>query len=167
MPAPVTSNFNLPTFIVAAVGAATGLFSAGWNVVPYISSGAKIHVAIGLVYDVSANPHFEVNAYNKRRGPVGIADWGIRTHDEASGRKYPTMWWTTAVPGSSGIMTIQGQHSARWLVEARDVTAFEINERCEVRVWGVVKLGNGKEGKSRSLKLQAGALHRVPGVAEA
>jgi hypothetical protein len=156
------SNFNLPTFIVAAVGAATGVFSAGWNVVPYISLGAKIHVTVELVYEARSNkPHFEVNAYNKRRGPVGIEDWGISIYEVVSGRQYPTAWWATAVADRNGIMTIQGQHSARWLVAARHVPALEINARSEIKVWGVVKLGNGKERKSKALKLDEGLLRRA------
>jgi hypothetical protein len=168
MPAPPPSNFNLPTFVVAAVGAATGLFSAGWNVVPYVSSGAKIRVTIHYIYDMRAGPVFEVTAYNKRRGPVEIRNWGVRTYHEGSRKHYTTVLMSGTLESGfdSEARTIQGLHGAAWRIEAPKLTVFDVNRRSGVKVKGLVNLGNGKVRKSKSLKLEAGSLHQAPRVVE-
>jgi hypothetical protein len=162
------SDFNLPTFIVAAVGAVSGLFSATWNVVPYISSGAKIRVTIHYVFDVPRGPVFEVNAYNRRRGPVEIRQWGVRTYHLGSSREYTTVLLPATELESSDELpkTIQGKHGATWRVLARDLVVFEHNREHAVRVRGVVELGNGKESRSKLLKLPATSLHQVPRIVD-
>ena len=50
MPAPPPSTFNLPTFVVAAVGAFSGLVSAAWLVVSHILTGAKISLRIEYIF---------------------------------------------------------------------------------------------------------------------
>jgi hypothetical protein len=162
MPGPPPSTFNLPTFTVAAIGAATGLFSVAWNAMPYVSSGAKIRVKIHYVLHVPQGPLFEVHAYNKRRAPVEIRNWGVsysRPSEAAS---------TVMLAGSalaehydSVPKAIDGGHSATWGVLARELVAFEMNEKHPVTVRGVVELATGKERTSRPLRLPAGLLHQT------
>ncbi len=162
MPGPPPSTFNLPTFTVAAIGAATGLFSVAWNLIPRISSGARIRVKIHYVFHVPKGPIFEVHAYNKRRGPVEIRNWGVSYNrpGEAVG--------TVMLAGSALAdhydnvpETIKGCDSATWAVLARELVAFEMNEKHLVTVRGVVELATGRERTSRPLRLPAGLLHQT------
>lgn len=162
MSGPLPSTFNLPTFTVAAIGAATGLISIGWNLVPRISSGAKIRVKIHYVLHMPKGPIFEVHAYNKRSGPVEIRNWGVSYHrpGEAVG--------TVMLAGSALADhydnvpdTIKGCDSATWAVLARELVAFEMNAKHPLIVRGVVELGSGKERTSRPLRLPAGLLHQT------
>jgi hypothetical protein len=168
MPAPPPSTFNLPTFVVAAVGAVSGLAAAAWNVVPYVSAGAKISVRIEYVFvgtETGLEPAFEVKANNKRRGSVEIRQWGIATYGPASGR-HPSIVYLTADTDNSdeAPKTIQGKHSAAWTVYARRTLAFSWNRHGKIKVKGIVELGDGKPKKSKPLRLQSGALHEVPHV---
>jgi hypothetical protein len=112
------SNFNLPTFIVASVGAVTGLFSAVWVVVPYLAAGVKIRVAINNVYVVPKGPTICVTAYNKRRGSVEITDWGI-----GAGRRGEDglvfFGNATDSEGDGPRKTVLGLHSGSWSVLVR------------------------------------------------
>ena len=81
VPAPPSSTFNLPTFILALVGAASGVLSTAWNVVPYVSAGAKISVKIEYIFqqtNTSLEPAFEVKASNKRRHEVAESQLRLR-----------------------------------------------------------------------------------------
>ena len=49
---------------------------------------------------------------------------------------------------------------------ARDLVVFEHNREHAVRVRGVVELGNGKESRSKLLKLPATSLHQVPRIVD-
>jgi hypothetical protein len=169
MPTPPPSTFNLPTFVVAAVGAASGLASAAWNVVPYVSSGAKISVRIEYIFvttETGLEPAFEVIANNKRRGSIEIRHWGIATYRPTSGR-HPSVVYLTADTDTSDEVpkTVQGKHGAAWTVYARKTLAFAWNKDDKVKVKGIVELGNGNPKKSKSLRLQPGVLHEVPRVA--
>jgi hypothetical protein len=168
MLAPPPSTFNLPTFVVAAVGAVSGLATAAWNVVPYVSAGAKISVKVEYIFvgtKTGLEPSFEVKASNKRRGSVEIRKWGIATYGPTSGR-YPSKVYLTADTDDSDEVpkTIQGGHGAAWTVYARNTLAFEWNRRNKIKVKGIVELGNDKPKKSKPLRLQPGALHEVPRV---
>jgi hypothetical protein len=162
VPVPPPSTFNLPTFTVAAIGAVTGLFSVAWNVVPSISSRAKVRVKIHYVLHVPQGPVFEVHAYNRQWGPVEIRNWGV---DYCR----PSEAFSTVMLAGSALTehydevpkTIDGGHSAIWGVLARELVAFEMNERHPVTVRGVVELATGKERTSALLKLQPGALHQT------
>lgn len=161
MPAPSPSSFNLPTFIIAAVGAVTGLFSAVWVVVPYVAAGAKIRVTIKYVFEISRGPVFDVAAYNRRRGSVEITDWGIGTGKRGrDGLVF--LGNSTDSEGDGPRKTVQGLHSGSWRVLAREVGVFEINRDQAVSIRAVVELGNGKQVWSRPLKLPAGSLHQAP-----
>jgi hypothetical protein len=161
MPGPPPSTFNLPTFTVAAIGAATGLFSVGWNLLPYVWPGAKIRVKIHYVLHVPQGPVLEVHAYNKRRGPVEIRNWGVSY-------SRPSEAFSTVMLAGSALAehydsvpkTIDGCHSATWGVLARELVAFEMNEKYRVTVKGVVELATGKERTSPALKLQPGSLQQ-------
>jgi hypothetical protein len=167
MPAPVPSNFNLPTFTVAAIGAATGLFSVIWNVVPHVSSGAKVLVKIHYVLHGPDGPFFEVHAYNRRRAPVEIRNCGIA--QAASSKDLGTVMLAGAAAISDSPdklpKTVDGGHVATWGVSASELGVFELNDKHHVEVRGVVELGNGKERRSRPLKLPVGALNQRPTVA--
>ncbi len=167
MPSPQPSDFNFPTFIVAAVGAVSGLFAAGWAVIPYVSAGAKIKVTIHYIFEVATGPIFEVNAYNKRRGSIEVRDWGVRTYHPGSSKEYTTVLLSATADRSDELpKTVQGGHGASWRVLVRKLVVFEANRVQEVKVAGIVKLGNGKEKRSKPLKLPAGALHQVPTVVQ-
>jgi hypothetical protein len=161
---PAPSDFNWPTFILAAVGAVSGLFSAAWNVVPFIWAGAKIRVTVTGVFEVPTGPVFEVNAYNKRRGPIEIRNWGVRTYHGSSGKDYTTVVLTQRGESDQLPKTVQGGHGATWRVYARDLVVFEKNRDQVVKVMGTVELGNGKQKKSKPLVLPVGALQQVPRV---
>ncbi len=159
MPGPPVSTLNVPTFTVAAVAAVTGLFSVAWNVVPYLSSGARIRVKIHYVLHLPQGPVFEVHAYNKRRVPVEIRNWGV------SYKRPSEAFSTVMLAGSAPAehydcvpKIVEGGHSATWGVLARELVAFEMNEKSPVTVRGVVELDTGKERTSSLLKLQAGSL---------
>jgi hypothetical protein len=161
MPGPPPSTFNLPTFTVAAIGAATGLFSVAWNAVPHVWAGAKIRVKVHYVLHVPQGPVFEVHAYNKRRGPVEIRNWGV------SYRRPSEAFSTVMLAGSTLAehydtvpKTVDGCNSATWGVLARELVAFEMNAKHPVTVLGVVELATGKERTSRPLRLPAGLLHQ-------
>jgi hypothetical protein len=159
---PPPSTFNLPTFTVAAIGAATGLFSVGWNAVPYVSSGAKLRVKIHYVLHVPQGPVFEVHAYNKRRGPVEIRNWGVSYSRPSEASSTVMLAGSALAEHYDGVpTTIDGGHSATWGVLARELVAFEMNEKHPVTVRGVVELATGKERTSAPLKLQAGSLHQT------
>jgi hypothetical protein len=162
MPGPPPSTFNLPTFTVAAIGAATGLFSVAWNAIPYVSSGAKIRVKIHYVLHVPQGPVLEVHAYNKRRGPVEIRNWGV-SYSRPSEAVSTVMLAGSALAEhyDSVPETIDGGHSATWGVLARELVAFEMNEKHPVTVRGVVELATGRERTSRALTLPAGLLHQT------
>jgi hypothetical protein len=159
---PPPSTFNLPIFIVAAVGAATGLVSVAWNVIPRISSGAKIRVKIHYVLHVPQGPVFEVHAYNMRRGPVEIRNWGVSYNrpGEAAGT---VMLAGPALADHYDTVpnTINGCDSASWAVLARELVAFEMNEKHPLTVRGVVELATGRERTSRPIRLPAGLLHQT------
>jgi hypothetical protein len=162
MPGPPPSTFNLPTFTVAAIGAATGLFSVAWNAVPYVSSGAKIRVKIHYVLHVPQGPVFEVHAYNKRRGRVEIRNWGV-SYSRPS-EAFSTVMLAGSAPAEhydSVPKTIDGCQSATWGILARELVAFEMNSRHPVTIRGVVELATGKERTSRPLRLPAGLLHQT------
>jgi hypothetical protein len=163
MPTPPPSTFNLPTFVVAAVGAVSGLAAAAWNVVPYVSAGAKISVKIEYILvatETGVERAFEVKANNKRRGSVEIRQWGIATYGPASGR-YPSVVYLTADTDNSDKVpiTILGKHGAAWTVYARKTPAFKWNRKNKIKVKGIVELGDGKRTKSKPLLLQSGALY--------
>jgi hypothetical protein len=161
MPVPPPSNFNLPTFIVAAVGAVTGLFSAVWVVVPHVSAGAKIRVTIKYVFVIPKGPMFDVTAYNRRRGSVEIMDWGIGAGPR--GRDSLVFLGNSAESEGDGPRkTVLGLHSGSWSVLARDLDHFEINRDQAVSIQAVVELGNGKQVWSKPLKLSAGSVHQAP-----
>jgi hypothetical protein len=162
MPAPTPSTFNLPTFTVAAIGAATGLVSVAWNVIPRISSGAKIRVKIHYVLHVPQGPVFEVHAYNKRRAPVEVRNWGVSYSRPAEAASTVMLAGLALAEHYDGVpKTIDGGRSATWGVLARELVAFEMNEKHPVTVKGVVELATGKERASRSLRLPAGLLHQT------
>jgi hypothetical protein len=162
MPGLPPSTFNLPTFTVAAIGAATGLFSVAWNLVPRISSGAKIRVKIHYVLHVPQGPVFEVHAYNKRRAPVEVRNWGVSYSRPAEAASTVMLAGSALAEHYDGVpMAIDGGHSATWGVLARELVAFEMNERHPVTVKGVVELATGKERASRPLRLPAGLLHQT------
>jgi hypothetical protein len=162
MPGPPPSTFNLPIFTVAAIGAATGLFSLAWNVVPRIYSGAKIRVKIHYVLHVPQGPVFEVHAYNKRRGPVEIQNWGVSYCRPSEPFSTVMLAGSAIAEHYDGVPTIiDGGHSATWGVLARELVAFEMNEKHLVTVRGVVELATGKERTSRPLRLPAGLLHQT------
>jgi hypothetical protein len=162
MPGPPPSTFNMPTFTVATIGAVTGLFSVAWNLVPYISSRAKIRVKIHYVLHVPHGPVFEVHAYNRQRGPVEIRNWGVSY-------SRPAEAFSTVMLAGSAIAehyddvptTLDCGQSATWGVLARELVAFDMNERHPVTVKGVVELASGKERTSPLLKLQPGSLHQT------
>jgi hypothetical protein len=158
-----SSDINWPTFTVATVGAVTGVFSAVWSVVPYVSAGAKIQVTIKYVWVVGKGPVFEVDAFNRRRGAVEIRNWGILPGPP---RKGGGVFLGNAIDsdGDGPRKTVQGLHSATWRVLARDLVVYELNADHSVEVRGVVDLGNGKSKASKPLKLPAGSLHQAPSV---
>jgi hypothetical protein len=159
---PPPSTFNLPTFTVAAIGAATGLFSVAWNAVPYVSSGAKIRVKIHYVLRLPQGPVFEVHAYNKRRGPVEIRNWGVSYSRPSEAFSTVMLAGSALAEHYDGVpKTIDGCRSATWGVLARELVAFEMNEKYPVTVRGVVELATGKERTSPLLKLQPGSLHQT------
>jgi hypothetical protein len=162
MPGPPPSTFNLPTFTVAAIAAATGLFSVAWNLRPYVFAGARIQVKIHYVLHVPQGPVFEVHAYNKRRGPVEIRNWGV-SYSRPSEASSTVMLAGPALAEhyDSAPETIDGGQSATWGVLARELVAFEMNEKHPVTVKGVVELATGKELTSRALRLPAGLLHQT------
>jgi hypothetical protein len=162
MPGPPASTFNLPTFTVAAVAAVTGLLAVAWNVVPYLFPAARIRVKIHYVLHLTQGPVFEVHAYNKRRVPVEIRNWGV-SYSRPS-EAFSTVMLAGSAPAEHYDcvpQTIDGGHSATWGVLARELVAFEMNEKHPVTVRGVVELKTGKERTSALLKLQAGSLHRT------
>jgi hypothetical protein len=168
MPAQPPSTFNLPTFVVAAVGAFSGLVSAAWLVVSHMLAGAKISVRIEYIFVVTESrwePAFEVIANNKRRGSIEIRRWGIATYGPTSGR-HPSVVYLAADTDTSDEVakTVQGYHGAAWTVYARKTLAFGSNKDNNVKVRGIVELGNGKRKKSKPLRLPSGALHEVPSV---
>ena len=168
MPAPTPSTFNLPTFVVAAVGAASGLAAVAWNVVPYVSAGAKISVRIEYIFvgtKASMEPAFEVKANNKRRGSIEIRQWGIATYGPTSGR-HPSIAYLKADTDDSdeAPKTVPGKHGAAWTVYARSTLAFAWNRNNKIMVKGIVELGNGKRKASKPLRLPSGALHEVPRI---
>jgi hypothetical protein len=161
MPSAQPSDFNLPTFIVATVGAVTGLFSAVWVVVPHVSAGAKIRVTLKYVFEIARGPVFDVTAYNRRRGSVEIMDWGIGGGPR--GRDGLVLLGnSTPSEGDGPRKTVQGLHSASWRVLARHMVVFEENRDRAVSIRAVVELGNGKQVWSKPLKLPAGSLHQAP-----
>lgn len=164
MPVPPPSTFNLPTFIVAAVGAAGTV----WNVVPYISAGARISLKIEYIFvqtKTELEPSFEVKASNRRRGSIEIRQWGIATYGPNS-RRHPSIVYLTADTDSSdeNRKTVQGKHGAAWTVYARNTLAFAWNRDNKIKVRGIVELGDGKTKMSKPLRLPARALHEVPRV---
>jgi hypothetical protein len=170
MPAPPLSTFNLPTFIVAAVGAATGVASAAWNVVPYVSGGAKIAVKVSYWFvttETGIEPALEVQANNRRRGSIEIRRWGIATYGPDSGPRNPSVVFLKADTDDSDEVpkTVQGKHGATWTIYARNTQAFSLNRDHKIKVKGILELGNGKTKKSRALRLRSGALHDVPRIA--
>src|ERR1035441_2065615 len=148
MPTPPPSTFNLPTFVVAAVGAASGLASAAWNVVPYVSAGAKISVRIEYIFvttERGLEPAFEVIANNKRRGSIEVRNWGIATYGPTSRRRPSVVYLTADTVTSDEVpKTVQGKHGAAWTVFARKTLAFAWNENGKVRVKGIVELEIGR-----------------------
>lgn len=162
MPVPAPSTFNLPTFTVAAIGAVTGLFSVGWNVVPSIASRARVRVKIHYVLHVPQGPVFEVHAYNRQWGPVEIRNWGV-SYSRPSEAFSTVMLAGSALAEHYDVVpkTIDGGRSAIWGVLARELAAFDMNEKHPVTVRGVVELATGKERTSALLKLQPGALHQT------
>lgn len=157
------SNFNLPTFIVAAVGAVTGLFSAIWVVVPYLAAGAKIRVTIRNVFVVPKGPTLYVTAYNKRRGSVEITDWGIGAGPR--GRDGLVFFGNaTESEGDGPRKTVLGLHSGSWSVLVRDLDDFDVDRDQAVSIQAVVELGNGKQVWSKPLTLSAGSLPEVPTI---
>lgn len=170
VPAPPSSTFNLPTFILALVGAASGVLSTAWNVVPYVSAGAKISVKIEYIFqqtNTGLEPVFEVKASNKRRGSVEIRQWGIATYESVSARRYSTIvYLRTDTDNSDEIpKTVQGKHGAAWIAYAKKTSVYEQNRHSQVKVRGIAELGSGKLKKSKPLKLPPGALHEVPRIA--
>lgn len=162
MPGPPPSTFNLPIFIVAAIGAATGLISVAWNALPYVSAGAKVRVKIHYVLHVPQGPVFEVHAYNKRRGPVEIRNWGVSYSRPSEAFSTVLLAGSALAQHYDGVPnTIDGGRSATWGVLARELVAFEMNEKHPVTVKGVVELATGKERTSRPLRLPAGLLHQT------
>jgi hypothetical protein len=162
MPGPTPSTFNLPTFTVAAVGAVTGLFSVGWNVLPYISPGARVRVKIHFVLHLPQGPVFEVHAYNKRRGPVDIRNWGVSYCRPSEAFSTVMLAGSALAEHYDGVpKTIDGGRSATWGVLARELVAYEMNEKYPVTVRGVVELRTGRERTSPPLKLRPGALHQT------
>lgn len=161
MPGPPLSTFNLPTFTVAAIGAATGVFSVAWHAVPYVSAGTKIRVKIHYVLHVPEGPVFEVRAYNKRRGPVEITNWGVSYARPSEAVSTVMLAGSAPAEHYDGVpTTIDGGQSATWGVLARELVAFEMNVKNPVTVRGVVELATGKERTSPLLTLQPGALHQ-------
>ncbi len=162
MPVPPPSTFNLPTFVVAAVAAATGLVSVAWQVVPRIATGAKIRVKIHYVLHVPQGPVFEVHAYNTGRAPAEIRNWGVSYSRPAASVSTVMLAGSALTEHYDGVPTaVAGGHSATWGVLARELVAFEMNEKHPVTVRGVVELVTGKERMSRPLTLPAGLLHQT------
>jgi hypothetical protein len=162
MPGPPPSTFNLPTFTVAAIGAATGLFSVAWNLGLRFSSGAKIRVKIHYVFHVPNGPIFEVHAYNKRRGPVEIRNWGVAYNRPGVAVGTVMLAGPALADHYDNVpSTINGCNSATWAVLARELVAFEMNEKHPLTVRGVVELATGRERTSRPLRLPAGLLHQT------
>jgi hypothetical protein len=162
MPGPPPSTFNLPTFTVAAIGAATGLFSVAWTLVPYLSPAAKVRVKIHYVLHLPQGPVFEVHAYNKRRGPVEIRNWGVSYSRPSEALSTVMLAGSALTEHYDDVPTaLDGGHSATWGVLARELVAFEMNEKHAVTVRGVVELATGKERTSRPLRLPAGLLHQT------
>lgn len=168
------SGFDWLTFAVAAVGAVTGIFAAAWNVVQYISSGAKIYVTASYIYDIANGPVLEVNAYNKRRGPIEVRRWGVRTYQPKPSRiRTYGFQHATTVYLSSGLKrsdevskTIQGGHGATWAVQFKELNGFDGNKENWVKFRAIVLLGNGDKKKSRPLRIPPGSLHQVPRLVE-
>jgi hypothetical protein len=162
MPVPLPSTFNLPTFTVAAIGAATGLFSVAWQVIPRVSAGAKIRVKIHYVLHVPQGPVFEVHAYNNGRGPVEIRNWGVSYSRPSEAVSTVMLAGSALAEHYDGApKTVTGGRSATWGVLARELVAFEMNSKHPVTVRGVVELATGKERTSRPLRLPAGLLHQT------
>lgn len=162
MPVPSPSTFNLPTFTVAAIGAVTGLFSMGWNLLPYAAPGTRIRVKIHYVLLLPQGPVLEVHAYNQRRGPVEVRNWGVAYGRPAEAVSTVMLAGSAPAAHYDGVpAAIDGGDSATWGVLASQLTAFEMNEKHPVTVKGVVELRTGRECTSSPLKLRAGALHQT------
>jgi hypothetical protein len=157
------SELNLLTFIVAAVGAFTGVASLAWNVVPYISSGAKIRVELSYIGEIQKEGGvrrvFEISAYNKRRGPIQIRQCGIQMYPSGSRKPYTTFFAQQRDSDDEIPKTVQGGHGARWRIYANELSVYEENKLRKVKLGAIVQLGNGKDKKSRPLRLAQGALH--------
>lgn len=166
MPAPQPSDFNWLTFVVAAVGAITGVFSAGWAVVPYVSAGAKVRVTIKYVFEVPRGPVLDVGAYNRRRGAVEILDWGLASLGRRGKDGLMFIGHSTRSEGDSARMTLAGLHSASWRVLARDLEVFERNRSQAVKIRAAVELYNEKQIWSKPLRLPAGSLHQIPRIVD-
>jgi hypothetical protein len=165
MPGPPPSTFNLPTFTVATIGAVTGLITVAWNLVPRISSGARIRVKIHYVFHVPKGPIFEVHAYNKRRAPVEIRNWGVSYNRPGEAVGTVMLAGSTLAEHYDNVPdTINSCDSATWAVLARELVAFEMNEKHPLTIRGVVELATGSERTSSPIRLPAGLLHQtLPG----
>jgi len=149
---------EIATFVLAIVGAVTGVGSLGWQVVTFNRSGPVVHVTATQAFPTYGNqvgdPHVDVTARNTGRSPVTVQSWGIELPDGQVMVSIQQLPWSASLPHR-----LEPGASASWYIETKAV-----QDECAKRgfrhqdVRAYVNLGTGQviraEGKWRGIGMQ-------------